>query len=323
MNQTPSSPESYFISSLRLVISTNDPRLASDYALVLSAVALPHRLVDRRVEALPVPEPEGNERFCVVVSEEDLDRAHALLDADREDRARRELDRVALQRESVTRPASGALAATISLGALLIAVFSVAPGWDSVWAQRWANETARIVDPSLHEWWRTLTAVFVHADEKHLANNLSFLAPAAFFAALRLSAPAVIGGFVFTGWAGNWASVGWHGLAHRSVGASGAVFGVIGLILGASFAASAWRADPKRRRREVIGAGLALIGLTAFAEHSDMMAHLGGCLSGVLLGAGFVRLPDSAWAKTATSVFALLMVAAVCCVFALSGLSRA
>lgn len=289
-----------YVDSLQVVTATNSSREASDFGLVLSAVALPHRVVDRWNEALPLPPPDGDERFCIIVSAEDVDRAHALLDAEREDQLRRDRDRADLMRSSGNTGESAATA--IMLSAFLVAVYYTAPGWNSAWGQLWANDSQQV---ARGEWWRMMTAVFVHGDIKHLANNVSFLLPAAFFAALRLGPSFVISGFVWTGLLGNMLSLLWHGPLHRSVGASGGVFGVIGLLLGAAFASAVFRSDPKRRRREVIGAGLALLGLTAFAEHADMMAHLAGCASGVMLGAGFAYLLQkgpSRWWQAASLV---------------------
>jgi len=71
---------------------------------------------------------------------------------------------------------------------------------------------------------------------------------------------------------------------HSSIGASTAVFGALGLL-------TAWQflrrlEHPGRRIKALLplGAGLALLGFLGSSAHADILAHLFGFLSGLVIG---------------------------------------
>ncbi|HTV04253.1 MAG TPA: rhomboid family intramembrane serine protease [Acidobacteriaceae bacterium] len=148
------------------------------------------------------------------------------------------------------------------------------------------------------QWWRLITAMFVHAGIIHIAANMWCLWNLGLLAEPLMGPFGVVACYLLTGFAGNLLSVmRYPGVAgHPSivgVGASGAVFGIAGalILLLNSPLLPLPRAELKRLRKSVIYFSVInlAIGLYTAVGPSpikiDNMAHLGGFLSGLLLGA--------------------------------------
>lgn len=135
-----------------------------------------------------------------------------------------------------------------------------------------------------HQYWRLVTPMFLHAGLIHLAFNsyalylLGFLVEDAFGKA-RFLAIYFIAGFL-----ASVASFAFGPVAEVGVGASGAIFGLLG----------AWVAFNYRRRTSPMASAnlrwaLMLIGLNVILGFSipgiDWRAHFGGLVAGALLGA--------------------------------------
>jgi len=146
------------------------------------------------------------------------------------------------------------------------------------------------------EWWRSLTALFLHGDLQHLLSNIGF--GLLFGVPLqRLIGPGLmLWTFLLTGVAGNlWVTLVRTG-ATNSIGASTAVFGVLGALV--SVRACGWiKANARWHWREIIvplGGGCALFAFLGASpmdwrgQPIDNLAHLTGFLSGLLLGAIWV-----------------------------------
>jgi membrane associated rhomboid family serine protease len=141
------------------------------------------------------------------------------------------------------------------------------------------------------QWWRAWTALTLHLDGPHLAANLLAGVWFGYLAATQMGA----GTAWFLGVTGAALANLLEGLCatpeHRSVGASTAVFALLG-----AMSAFSWRerfATPQRwvRRWGPLIAGVILLGWTGTAgEGTDVIAHLGGFLVGAILGAT-VALP--------------------------------
>ena len=144
------------------------------------------------------------------------------------------------------------------------------------------------------EWWRTLTALSLHADISHFAANL---ATGLIFAASVL--PLLGVGWTWTlilasGAVGNLLNAwSYHNQPHFSIGASTAVFGALG-ILTACQTLDAFRSTRRVRFWEVIlplGAGVALLAyLGAGGGHTDLLAHFWGFIAGGSFGAAATML---------------------------------
>ncbi|MBV8438291.1 MAG: rhomboid family intramembrane serine protease [Silvibacterium sp.] len=166
---------------------------------------------------------------------------------------------------------------------------------------RWGANNGTLV-LQYGEWWRLITAMFVHVGIIHIATNMWCLWNLGLLAEPLMGPLGVFCAYIFTGFAGNLLSIAVHpgvpGGPHSIVGAgaSGAVFGLAGvlIILLKSPLLPMPRAELKRLRWSVIQFALLnfAIGLyTAFGPSPvqiDNMAHLGGFLSGLAFGVPLV-----------------------------------
>ena len=135
------------------------------------------------------------------------------------------------------------------------------------------------------EWFRLFTAVMLHGDLAHLLANVTFgtiflgLAMARFGWGLTLLVTFASGGL------GNLLGYWMYDESHRGLGASGMMMGALGLLCIHSF--GLWRKSPKAARYIISGviAGFLLFVLFGFSPGSDILAHLGGFLAGLIFGA--------------------------------------
>jgi len=156
------------------------------------------------------------------------------------------------------------------------------------------------------EWYRLLTATFVHIGIIHIATNMWCLWNLGLLGEPLLGPYGMAAVYVLTGVAGNLVSVAWDvvTLPHQylservGAGASGAVFGIAGILiilLSNRKLPIPWP-ELKRLRTSVVRfAGINLIiGLSTIwgplgsFVRIDNSAHLGGFLSGLALGPGLV-----------------------------------
>ena len=137
------------------------------------------------------------------------------------------------------------------------------------------------------EWWRLLTPVLVHAGIFHVAMNMFVLyvygqnAEEA-FGSLRLLAIYIAS--ALTGSAFSYA----FGAGYASVGASGAVFGVVGALI--VYLYNRRTSQFIRQHLSSMMGFLVLNAVIGFVlPRIDIMAHLGGLIGGALLGLAFDR----------------------------------
>jgi rhomboid protease GluP len=191
----------------------------------------------------------------------------------------------------------------------IVLIAMVAPVTQRVFDRNWLAvgrlDSARIFEG---EWWRAVTALTLHADAAHLLGNAGF---GAFFG---YSLSRSFGGgiawlaILASGFAGNMANALLAGPDHRSIGASTAVFGALGILT-----AFSWRTgfrEHKRGRQRIapIIAGLGLLALTGTGgENTDIGAHLLGFVAGfgIGLGAAAFEAPRSAKAQLLAGTTAL------------------
>lgn len=178
---------------------------------------------------------------------------------------------------------------SLSIAAACLAVHLVVHGLGEP-ATRSAMLDAGAVAPWMvreGQWWRLLTAAFLHFDFKHLVGNLSallFLGPPL---AISLGQLRMVALFVLTALAGNLASQLIGDEVAVKAGASGGICGLLGALAGVAIAAMASASDARERRPawQTLGALVALFGMmVGFHPGSDHYAHVGGLLSGLALG---------------------------------------
>ncbi|WP_126378988.1 rhomboid family intramembrane serine protease [Desulfovibrio ferrophilus] len=163
------------------------------------------------------------------------------------------------------------------------------PSW-SLYPEDWVRlgaANARLILSG--QWWRSVTALTLHADPAHFLGNA--VIGGVFVACLcRVSGSGAAWlMFVLSGMLGNLANAWMRGGGHISVGASTAVFGAVGA-LGALSMVREGRLDFRRAAAPVV-AGLALLGMLGTGgERTDLGAHLFGFMAGLPLGASCGRL---------------------------------
>ena len=179
------------------------------------------------------------------------------------------------------------------------------------------------------ELWRLLTAPLLHGNPIHFIFNALALLVLGKLAEVLISREALALTFLLAALAGGLLSL--LLLPAPSVGASGGVMGLLGLLIALGLRRRALL-PPFFLRGLVVGAALtALIGLAAFAV-IDNAAHLGGFLAGLALGQVLIapgqtlpagarmRLREVGWAALACVVsFSLVAVLAIVRLLPLSG----
>ena len=247
--------------------------VCSDRTLVLTSLDIPHQIV------------RGDGDFQVVVPPEFAERAKfELQEYLRENEPPRRTARPVDVTYQDALPGILAYIGTIGLFAWLAG--EAAFGRDWLAAGRIDGRLLR--DGEL---WRPFTALTLHLDLKHLLGNMGFGALFGFFAG-RLAGPGV--GWLTVVVAAALAN-GINTLlldpAHRSIGASTAVFAALGQLAG-----FAWRAKLLSQERwpyrlgPIIG-GVALLAYTGTGDaNTDIGAHLAGFVCGFATGVLLTRV---------------------------------
>ncbi|MBO6516601.1 MAG: rhomboid family intramembrane serine protease [Bacteroidia bacterium] len=158
----------------------------------------------------------------------------------------------------------------------------MAPSFDDL-ARYSLNRTAFLDG----EYWRLLTSMFVHGGIGHLLVNMVGLVLGGFFLIPHVRAIPFLIIYIMCGIAGGLTSIYWHDNSF-GVGASGAVFGLYGLMT----ALNLFDIIPKYERRSTwtLIAAFAGIGfLFGLLGGIDNSAHVGGFLFGFVSG-GFLKL---------------------------------
>jgi membrane associated rhomboid family serine protease len=169
------------------------------------------------------------------------------------------------------------------------------------------------------EWWRLLTYAFLHGDFLHLIMNGLSLWSVGRLLEQRLGATRTLSLFVATSIVAGLGSLAWHewirGGVMFSVGASGGVCGLIGVVVGL---ASRRRNAMRELRQHYVG-WIIWIAILSFAARVDAAAHAAGFLAGFGIGL-LLRLPDprARWAPRLWLGGAALSLAAVIGAFALT-----
>jgi rhomboid protease GluP len=172
---------------------------------------------------------------------------------------------------------------------MLLAMFYLASGPDTRMRANGVMDTTAV---TAGQWWRIFTAMQLHADLGHLLSNLSIgtlllgIVMARYGAGLGLLAAYLAGA------GGNVLSLLLNPQSFNGLGASGMVMGALGMFAAQSLSFSKLRHKPWKY---VIGggaAGMMLFLLFGLSPNSDILAHFGGFVSGSILGALLLLIPN-------------------------------
>lgn len=129
------------------------------------------------------------------------------------------------------------------------------------------------------QWWRLVTAMFLHAGLLHIGMNMWCLVDLGPQVESLFSTTKFTVLYLVTGIAGFILSLWWRPLG-VSVGASGAIMGLIGILIGASF----HHGHLGKEYRSQLWRWVIYIAIFGIIFNVDNAAHLGGLASGLVLG---------------------------------------
>ncbi|HTY94607.1 MAG TPA: rhomboid family intramembrane serine protease [Steroidobacteraceae bacterium] len=251
------------------VYRSPDRASCAERAFVLTAVGVAHEM------------SQSSGGFSLWVAPANLEQARSqLLHYQQESR----------RRPSPAPPAPAPLfeRAWVGSAAYALVLLGVAGVISAGWGRLDAFEAGELDAGLVHQgqWWRAWTALTLHLDAAHIAANL---AAGAWFGYLagRLLGPGTAWALVVLGaGAANWIEALLATAAHRSAGASTAVFTALGLLAAYSWRERHMMALRPAQRWGPLFAGVILLGwLGTSGEHTDVMAHLLGFAVGAVLGA--------------------------------------
>lgn len=257
---------------------------ADEWALVLCA------------EGLRAQVQGGPQGFAVQVPEGELEAAErALTSFERENRAPPPAPEAPVIDRYAVRHA-------LLAGALLLASFVVTGPEGGLFAERGAADARAIRDG---EWWRALTALALHADAGHVLGNAA--AGALFLSGAFRSFGVGVGGALAlaAGGLGNAVNALLRAAAHSTIGASTAVFGALGVVVGERLVRRRQSSGGRAVWWLPLGAGFALLAMLGTdGERTDVWAHVLGLLAGTPLGAAATAIPARRLARPALQLAA-------------------
>ena len=153
-------------------------------------------------------------------------------------------------------------------------------GWSAQTLLAWGGNLGLL---SLHgQFWRLFTATYLHANFQHILGNMVLLAITGHYVGTRIGPLRFILAYTLCGVMASLLSA-WGNPQVVSVGASGAIAGILGIMV--AFYASG-------RCPEISGKWMAqTVGINAvysLAPNVDWLAHLGGFAAGLVCGAGLL-----------------------------------
>jgi rhomboid protease GluP len=150
---------------------------------------------------------------------------------------------------------------------------------------RWGSNFSPLTLPA--QPWRLLTSTFLHGGVAHLLLNMSSLVLLGLLTERLTGSGRLLLVYLLCGVGGSLASLWWHTAGVNSVGASGAIFGLYGLLLATLVRRPLAFSRPERYTVLLFVFYLMISSLTGGlqAHSTDNAAHVGGLLTGAVLGA--------------------------------------
>ncbi|MDW8251066.1 MAG: rhomboid family intramembrane serine protease [Myxococcales bacterium] len=183
----------------------------------------------------------------------------------------------------------GSLWAALIFGSLALFFQTTGPAkLQSAWFTR---GTASAFDILHGKPWQAVTALTLHADALHVLGNA--LVGTLFLSAVHRRLGVGLGtlAVLLSGLLGNLGNAVWYGAGHRSIGASTAVFGAVGVLAAVQALLNREECLAGTQERMAFGkplvGGVALLGLLGTSgTNTDVYAHLFGFLAGLMVGGG-------------------------------------
>jgi rhomboid protease GluP len=257
---------------LRVVFESRNRQSCADRALVLTSLEIPHQVIDDGAScALIVPAAYSARANAEI----------QLYDSENPPVVRTPTKRIEYQ------DAVPGLVAYV----LVVCLVAGMAGY-SFFQSNWF--TAGRVDGELirqGEVWRLFTALTLHSGVKHLLSNLVFGVFFGIFAGRLLGSGVAWLAIVLAAASGNALNTLLLDSAHRSIGASTAVFAALGLVAGYVWHGKLMSQDRWSNRYGPIVGGLALLMYTGTGgPNTDIGAHLFGFVCGFAAGLVLIRL---------------------------------
>ena len=251
---------------------------AEAVALLFASMGLKSRL-----------QADSRDSFTVLVHADELERAHELL-AEEYPEVPSQDQATDVDSRSESQPSQ--LGVVIAITVVCAAVFILThKGLDPVGRARMVEMGA--ITWSLIEagdYWRLLSAVFLHFDLGHIMSNMVMLWILGPHLAREMKPGPFLLTFLVAGVAGNVVS---HVLSPSvavKAGASGSIAGILGALAGLALPGGRNRPRGSRPSWQVLGAMAAIYGMAiGFGPGRDNTAHLGGLLAGIVAGIVFSR----------------------------------
>ncbi len=287
----------------RVVFESRNRAACSDRALVLTAVRIPHDIVH-------------DQAGCALVVPAEYSGAAA------DELRQYEEENPPLVRKPAKKIPSHDAMPGIFGYTLVVCIVAWLAG-DGAFGENWL--AAGRIDGELirnGEWWRLFTALTLHSGVKHIVSNLAFGVMFGLFAGRLLGSGVAWFAIVMTGAFGNLLNTLLLDSAHRSIGASTAVFAALGLVAG-----YVWRAKLMSQERwpyrfgPIVG-GFALLMYTGTGDaNTDIGAHLMGFLSGFGGGMLMTKMAGVIASPRAQRLFGAAAIAVIALAW-ITGLSR-
>ena len=182
----------------------------------------------------------------------------------------------------------------IHAGALFWCLFLGFWHWIVTFADPRLYELGKLQSAAVREgaWHLLFTPILLHADLAHLMANLTFGVLVLGFAMARFGpGPTLLCAFL-AGALGNVMGITLYSNPYFGVGASGMMMGALGILC--THSVGLWRKSRKAARYIFSGvfAGLLLFVMFGVNPTSDVLAHLGGFLAGLVFGGILSLLPE-------------------------------
>ncbi|WDQ15712.1 rhomboid family intramembrane serine protease [Rhodopirellula sp. P2] len=237
--------------------------------------------------------------WCLVVSDDQVNAAFAELQSYRNDRLA-EATQSLPQKPLVF---GGAIAGVVyyAIFLLSVAVLAETSAYGIDWRAVGQMNAGEVMN---RQWWRTITALTLHADAGHLLSNLVFGSVFGGLAGRLLGGGVAWLAIVLAGALGNWMNAVIRDGGHTSIGASTAVFAALGILV-AHALHPRHKTSTKAlvRWSPLIGGVLLLSFMGLEGERTDVLAHVTGFIAGMVFGWVGCRLPE-AW--LASSFFQMI-----------------